>query len=359
MKDKLKKIGFLAFSLFFFCFCAFFSLGMLIPGASEAAEGAEMPALYKDGRISDGFGDDFETWFSKRFAYRGQVVDLFSALRAEVFQTGNDQVIVGKEDFLFFEETLPVYEGTDPLTEGELSEIVASLSTMSAYAEARGATLLFVCAPNKNTIYGEYMPDRYHKNEKPGDLDRLYARLKEEGVAYCDLRPALLSAKEEGLLYHKRDTHWNGLGAYRAYLCVMEALGYPAADFPSERLSTHTFEGDLDRLLYPGQVRYDNNTQVNTEGMYIYTSAFATAMDLQITTRGGGEGKLLMFRDSFANALIDLFAASFGSARFERANPYRLDLLNTEKADVVIIEIAERNLRDLMEAADRITTDAG
>ena len=63
MKFTIKTVGTLLFCVLFFCLCAFFSLGMLIPGASSAVEGAEMPALVTDGRISDGFGDDFETWF--------------------------------------------------------------------------------------------------------------------------------------------------------------------------------------------------------------------------------------------------------------------------------------------------------
>ena len=88
MKFNCKRIGTLLFCVLFFCLCAFFSLGMLIPGASSAVEGAEMPKLITDGRISDGFGDDFETWFSKRFAFRGKVVDLFSQLKETVFATG-------------------------------------------------------------------------------------------------------------------------------------------------------------------------------------------------------------------------------------------------------------------------------
>ena len=44
---------------------------------------------------------------------------------------------------------------------------------MQGYAASRGAQLLFVCAPNKNTIYPEYMPGQYRKTEQVSDLDRL------------------------------------------------------------------------------------------------------------------------------------------------------------------------------------------
>ena len=70
----MKKVALSVFCVGFFVVCAFFSLGMLIPGASGAAEGAgEVPTpLYRaeDGslRVREHFGDDFETYFAKNFA---------------------------------------------------------------------------------------------------------------------------------------------------------------------------------------------------------------------------------------------------------------------------------------------------
>ena len=362
MKLNIKSVGTLLFCILFFCLCSFFSLGMLIPGASSAVEGAEMPMLITDGRISDGFGDDFETWFSKRFAFRGRIVDLFSTLKAEVFGTGNDQVVVGEDGFLYFADTLDSFLRANPLTEEELGAIADALSGLDAYADEHGARLLFVPAPNKNTVYPEYMPARYRmaQPDVPSDLDRLFTYLgAKTEVEFLDLRPVLTDAKDEHLLYHKRDSHWNGYGAHVAYTAVMEHLGLPMPDFtvlPRTDISTH--EGDLDRLLYPAAVRYDDDTVYTYDGQYIYTSAFSTAMDMTITTRSAGEaGTLLCFRDSFASAMLGDLAISFSAAQFERAVPYRIDLLETVRADVVIVEIAERNLRTLIGCDGRIMGD--
>ena len=67
-------------------------------------------------------------------------------------------------------------------------------------------------------------------------------------------------------------------------------------------------------------------------------------MAMSLATRSGGEGSLLIFRDSFGSALIPYFSASFRDVRYERAMPYRIDLLARNPADAVIIEIAERNI---------------
>lgn len=363
MKYNPKTVGTLLFCALFFCLCAFFSVGMLIPGASTAVEGAEMPALMTDGRISDGFGDDFEAWFSKRFAFRSTVVDLFSSLKEHVFRTGNDQVTVGEDGFLYFNDTLDSFLREEPLTEEELAAIADALSNLDAYAEEHGARLLFVCAPNKNTVYPEYMPVRYRMAQPDtlSDLDRLFAYLgAKTEVEFLDLRPALTDAKEAHLLYHKRDSHWNGYGAHIAYEAIMTQLDLPMPDFSVlERTEITTHEGDLDRLLYPGTVKYDDNTVYHYDGQYIYTSAFSTEMDMTITTRSAGSaGKLLCFRDSFASALLGDLAISFSQMQMERAIPYRLDLLETFDADVVIVEIVERNLRSLIGCDGRITDAA-
>ncbi|MGM9626092.1 MAG: hypothetical protein ACI3XM_10360 [Eubacteriales bacterium] len=358
MKPNFSKCIGLCFCVLFFCLFSVFSLGMLIPGASEAVEGAQMPAFMTDGRISDGFGTDFETWFSRRFAFRGKVVDAFSALKETVFKTGNDQVIVGKDSFLFFSETLNDYTRADPMTEEELVCVADSLSRMAAYAEAHGARFLFVCAPNKNTIYPEYMPDRYcAADDTPSDLDRLYAYLDAyTEVDFIDLRPYLLDAKADTLLYHKRDSHWNRAGAHIAFEAAAEKLGLITPDFSlMTRTEIHTHEGDLDRLLYPGTTKYDDDTVYNLDGQYVYTSAFSTAMDMEITTRSAGEsGRLLMFRDSFSSAWLGEFAVTFSDCRFERAVPYRLEQLESAQYDVVIVEMVERNLRLLAGSDARI-----
>lgn len=349
----MKKVFLSVFCAAFFAFLAFFSLGMLLPGASNAQEGAsEMPSLIEDGKINDGFGDRFEDWFSKSFAYRSEVVSAFSALRESVFATGNDQVTVGRDGFLFFNESLDDYTGEAAMTDDEIEAAAAALSRMAEYAGEHGARFLFVCAPSKASVYSEMLPGRYAAADTP-DLDRLYAALSERRVGYIDLRPVLTDAKGEALLYHKRDSHWNGRGAAVAFGEIASALGVDVPDF-GEFTVSEDFEGDLDRLLYPGEVRYDRNEMQDMTGMYIYTSSYSTPMDMIISTRGAGAGKLLIFRDSFANALIPYFASSYSEVKFERTNPYRLDLLGTFSADTVIVEIAERNLCDLIGADERI-----
>ncbi len=367
MTEKRKHLPAILFTAAFFALCVFFSLGMLLPGAADAADSGDMPRLFVDGKISETYRDDFEEWFSKHFAYRDILVDAFSVLKEKVFRTGNDQVIVGRDGFLFFAETLPDYTGSAPMTDEELTAAADALKNLSDYAREHGAKFVFLCAPNKNTIYPEKMPLTVSsRGEAPSNLDRLLPLLVERGVNCADVRPALLAAKEERLVYHRRDSHWNNEGARIAVNAVLEAADIPL-DLFGEPLTamTRDFRGDLDSLLYPKTPRYDDEYVLDLGDRFRYLSGGSGPMNLDILTQYGsdkglGMGRSLVFRDSFGSALIPYFASCSGSARFHRALPYRIDLLEdaqggtTIDTDLVVVEIAERNLRNLIGSDARI-----
>lgn len=67
------------------------------------------------------------------------------------------------------------------------------------------------------------------------------------------------------------------------------------------------------------------------------------------TVNDSGTGSLVMYRDSFGNALLPFLADSFTNAYFSRGVPYRLIDLDEHDADVVIVERAERFLPDMAE----------
>ncbi len=362
----MKKILLIIYCALFLIPCAFFSAGMVIPGAAEAAEGGTaMPSLLTSGQvitINSDFGDQFEEYFSKSFAYRNKVVDVFAAMKADFFSEGNEQVILGRDDFLFFADTLPDYMGSALMTDEEISAAADALLYMYEYSTAHGAEFLFVCAPNKNSIYPEMMPSRYIMNTEGRDFDRLIEALDARGVPYIDLRGILTDAKTQRLVYHKRDTHWNNEGAHIAFEAIADKLSFDIPDFDSySPTPTRDHIGDLDTLLFPDRQVFDDNISYDFTDRYIYTTAYSTPMDLRIATRGGGNGKLLMFRDSFANAMIPFAASSVSEARFERATPYcdNLGLIDSFSPDYVVAMIAERNLRNLIGSTTADTTHEG
>lgn len=347
----MKKIASILFCCLFFGICIFFAAGIVPRMLASEETDESRPRLFGEEGINHAFGNDCEEWVSENFTFRDRVVDFFAEAKLNLFGEGNDQVIVGRDDFLFFGDTAADFIGTDPMTDGEIAEAAEALLEIYTLARESGAEFLFVAAPNKNTVYGDKMPLRYIKSEEPSDLDRLYRELDRLGVPYIDLRPVLLEAAAETLVYHKRDTHWNGVGAKLAFENLAAYFGTVLPDLEERGPITDTaFEGDLDALLFPGKTMYDTDITYDFDGLFVFTSAYSTPMDLVITARGGGNGKLLMFRDSFANAWIPYAASTFREIRMERVTPYRTDYFESWKPDYVVVEIAERNLHTLKDS---------
>ncbi len=359
----MRKLLAILYCALFLIPCVFFSLGVFIPGAVEKNNEAVMPNILKQSPITlnTDFGNEFEEYFQKSFAYRDKVVNIFASLRENLLSEGNEQVIVGDDGFLFFNDTTGDYIGTSVLSDEQILSIATSLENIYNYVKQKGAAFVFAVAPNKNSIYSEKMPERYiFSNER--NVDKLYQVLEARGVPYIDLRPHLLNTKDDGLLYFKRDTHWNSDGALIAVNAILDLPQVyekitKRVDFKLFREDNTDFAGDLDDLLYPDGNGFDVDTYYNLTDQYIFTSAYQTPMDMQISSRSGGEGTLLMFRDSFANSMLPFLCSSFREARFERANPYRVDLLDEYLADVVIIEIAERNINTLIGCDERINKE--
>ena len=319
-------------------------LGMLVFGPSAALSNerpAAKPQLVKAGKINlDVFSETAE-YLASRFYLRPQLLTANSAVQAAVFgEAASDDVVLGKDGWLFYAETLADFQGTSPMTAREIFCAAKNLSLLQEYCEASGTRFLFVCAPNKNTIYPEYMPEQYRKTDAVSDLDRLESALDSAGVLYCDVRGALTG--RESLTYYKTDSHWNGYGSHLSAAEILNTLGKGSAS--EEALDAKTHPGDLYGMLYPASSKVEAAPALERARTFSYVSDVRGPDDQFIETQSNADGTLFVFRDSFGNALHEDLAEGFGRAAFSRAMPYDASLIET-MPDVLIAEIAQRNLR--------------
>ena len=70
---------------------------------------------------------------------------------------------------------------------------------------------------------------------------------------------------------------------------------------------------------------------------------------LVVTSTLRGRGSVLMFRDSFGNALLPYFATAYRQGVFSKYIPYNLPQMIDCDADAVVVERAERHLSYLAE----------
>ena len=270
----------------------------------------------------------------------------------------NDKVIAGKDGWLFFHETLDDYMNGSGLSSDEINLLYRNLYLQCEYLTERGIGFIFMAAPNKNSIYGEYMPQRYRKSLSKTNLELLNECLSSGSVPFINLQELLIVNKDKQQLYHKKDTHWNNYGAMLAYGEIMKKASGLTGQFDyddfvnSSYIIEKNWQGDLDAVLLPAFPGRDYQVEFDKETQYRFIRPMRTYEDMLIETESTANDKrLLMFRDSFANALIPFLSDAFGYVCYSRAVPFNYSLIDRADPDIVIVEIAERNLPRLLDTA--------
>ena len=346
-----KKFGYIGFIALMLALCLIPSLGMLVSEPEEAGANevlALMPELQDtEGNWNTQYLTQLKDYAEDHFFLRQSMISAWSSLNVELLRTSiSDGVILGSEDWLYYEGTLKDYTGTGLLSDREIHSAARNLALVKEYAEGQGARFLFTVAPNKNSLYPEHMPSvTVFSAER--NADRLAAALEEQGVAYLDLFAVL--GEEDDTLYFTRDSHWNSKGAALGADAVNAALGRRSSYYQGPFTAQPVHLSDLYEMLFPTGGWLEDDQVYGGELVFEYEAPIRSAENITIMTAKDGDGSLLMFRDSFGNLLYPYLADSFGSALFSRSTDYRLDFIAQRSADCVVVELVERNLNYLVE----------
>ena len=332
--------------------------GMLITGASksESSSASKLPSLVmvsedeNKARINKDFLKQLGEYFEGHCALRQEMVTGYSFVTTKVFQTSSSKsVIYGKNGWMFYTDTLGDYTGSDVMSEREMFDAVRTLKLIDRYCKANGIKFYFVTAANKNSLYGENMPYYYKKSDKPGNRVLLGDKIRAEGINYIDLYDAFKA--ENKVLYHKTDSHWTNEGAALAAKTIHEATGqmyierYNKAPYKVKK----DFKGDLSAMMYPAAVPLEEEIYYDGEFGFDYVGKVESNFDNKIRTVGALGNNLMMYRDSFGSSLLPFMAESYTNASFSRSLTFQVKDIESVKANVLIIEKAERLLPQLAE----------
>ena len=340
----------------------FFILVIAIPLASPPSDFSHiwdrsaMPqqvtsVIYLAKTIID-FPPAFSAYFEDHHLLHQQLVDAlinfrFHFLRETVFPN----VLIGKEDWLYYtgENNIADYECTSPFTSSELQSIRLRILEWNDQLARRGIKFYVVFAPNKETIYPQFLPDRVIPGAKSCRIDQVMWELQSTQLSVLDLRDSLKSEALDTQVYHRTDTHWNAAGAL---LASREILSMIKNDFPQMTTPSlgeyqedlQPFSGDLAAFL-PYDERYVERT-IALIPLAPYRAILEQGAD-RIVISSIPDSPLpgaLVFRDSFSDALIPFLSEHFSRAVYAHSFSVNLDLVDKEKPDIVILELAQRYL---------------
>lgn len=335
------------------------------PALAEKRALAPTPTLRPGEMVSVSYVRALESWWNDNFGFRRALVRQYSRLQLALGVSPTKRVILGKEGWLYFAEddALAAYRAVRPFTPGELARWRRRMEARRDWLTERGIRFLVVVAPNKETIYPEFMPATLNRVGAVTRLDQLLVHIRERStVQILDLRPVLVDAKATGIIYLRTDTHWNDRGAYLASREVARRLGSPfprLASLPEPQFEAVTrtgWSGDLAAMLsLDGRLqepRLELRPLVPRRARIAESSRNAGdgRPDVTVTeTDDPALPRAVMFHDSFGVSLIPFLSERFariiywsGSGDWRRN--FDPALVERERPDVVIQEIAERLL---------------
>ena len=341
-----QKIMYLPFVALFLLLCLSLSLGTLFFGTSDAAANeqlAQMPALRtEDGALNTEYLGQLQSYVNDRFFLRQKLITLDRRMSNLLGVSGEDSVIAGKDGWLFFAETLGDYTGTGRMSSRDLFSAANNVALMEEYCRRNGKEFTFIIAPNKNSLYGQFMPD-YGVTATTSNAEIFHGLLDQFQVPYVDLFTAF--GQQEEVLYFAHDSHWNSKGAALGADLINRSFGIESNYFGGDFSQSEPHEGDLYAMVFPGAQDTETNPVYGAALNYTFTGKATQPDAIVLTTAGTGTGSLLCYRDSFGILLFPYLAESFASTKFSRSVSYDM----TGNEDHVAIELVERNLPYLIQ----------
>lgn len=317
---------------------------------SENTPLAKWPSLIEEGHINMNFLSQAGEFFEDHFAFRQDLITANSLIQTSLFNTSPvSKVIYGNNDWLYFNGTIDDYQGQNLLNQRSINNIAHNLGLMQFYCQSQNSQFALMIAPNKNSVYPENMPENYIAGELK-NIDNLQKALQKENVVYVDLFE-LFKEKDE-ILYFERDTHWNTKGALQAYYKLMDQMGLAHKSYDTASPAAVEHISDLDEMLYPKAYTPETDSDYSQAFNFNTVNEIEDYMsDFIQTENPQGNGSLLMFRDSFGEAILPFLVDNFNQAVFSRLTPYNLLQMETLHPSLVVIEKAERNIKDLQQSA--------
>lgn len=319
--------------------------------AGTTEETPVRPALTLDNYKT--YPAQYENFYNTSLPYRKLLTKLNSQLNYHLFhQSVNEDVIPGKDDWLFYRDSVESSLGVWKFTRGQLKQIAENLTHCRDLLRSQGMELVLFIPPNKATIYPEYLPDYYTPESGRSPAEQLVSYLdRHTDIKVVFPTEELKSAKakySDMVLYHELDTHWNTAGAYIGADALANALGKDLPEMENVSRKKYTFsDSDLTNML--GMPIKDKDTDYDISGYgeektNLINWDYHTSIIYQTE---GKEENLFVLRDSFASALSQHMSTLYQNSYFISRNVYTQEQIFDYDSDVVVLEYTERNLREL------------
>ncbi len=290
---------------------------------------SQMPILSLKSYIDTSFSSDYEKYINDQFFLRNNWIDLKSRIEYLLGKRENNDIIFGKENYLFKKFTT----FNDEMLENNLNSIITFTNNYNKEVD-------FFIIPNSYAIYDELTPRYLPLVDQLSLINSInsYLSLKSnDHINTINVAEELLKNKDD-YIYYKTDHHWTSYGAYLAYLTYMDYLGLEIVDINNlEKITINNFLGTYYNRSKYFKADSDFITYYNILGLHIEIdgkeklslmdldkfkgsdkySAFlwgnnglTKVINENISEERKGSS-ILIFKDSYANSFIQFLSYNY------------------------------------------------
>ena len=333
-----------------FVFLLFAPLGLRITGLDFSADedkfGIKPPRFCRQAFLDNDYYQSFDQYFNDSFPLRGPMILLKNWIDYRVFRTTDSRdVHIGTDGWLYDVKSIIDYRKEAFNSRAYAEYLVLELHALEKIIQASGHRFFFFIAPNKSTIYPEFVGVVPKGNPCNRSLYDLFL----ENIArhplnsFVRLDAPLTDEKNKGpLLYDKTSTRWNSRGAMVAAQSILKKVfdGHvQAASVPDLAPHQTTVSVDLTAKLMGRSVAVDDT----------YIGDFSPANPT-------GRLSTVAYGDSFMSSLIPYLNGMFKNLDMILTDhiPSKQHGEKLNSYDVILIETAESQMQTLHIDLNRI-----
>ena len=290
---------------------------------------SQIPILSLESYIDTSFSSDYEKYINDQFFLRDKWIDLKSRIEYLLGKRENNDIIFGKDNYLFKKFTT----FNDEMLKNNLNSIITFTNNYNKEVD-------FFIIPNSYAIYDELTPRYLPLVDQLSLVNSInsYLSLKSNNhINTINVAEELLKNKDD-YIYYKTDHHWTSYGAYLAYLTYMDYLGLEIVDINNlEKITINNFLGtyynrskyfkaDSDFITYYNilglHIEIDGKEQLSLMDLDKFKgsdkySAFlwgnnglTKVINENISEERKGSS-ILIFKDSYANSFIQFLSYNY------------------------------------------------
>jgi hypothetical protein len=266
------------------------------------------------------WASEWSKYISDNMPFRTQFIRKYIQIGDDVLASHVRRFYKSSDREFYPLELLWHYLGFPSLEKEEMFVFKAKMTGMHAFWEERNVPFICVLAPDKSSVYSEYISPLIQQPPVRENWAKQFSRaLGATPINFIDMTDILIRHKKEYKTFNKIYDlyHWNGYGLYLAYRTICEALSPQILSFAESKsgeyfeIVSRKIQNLNDDTVLLGEETVPWMYLLNTNSLQVLENEIPTAFP-----KAHGFAPQVVFNDKKPGGTIACFEDSYFSSTF-------------------------------------------